>query len=130
MHRHACRWHTIFQSWSVILDEVGFQAEHAVRDYFFVTQRPSTVALAAILNAINQVDEEHDRHAITRALSFFMSEEFESLEVILTSINRLHILVYGREASDGNGDAASVVFSLSIEKVQNETRVESGTTAC
>ena len=32
-------------TWGFILDEVRFQTESAVRDYFFVTQRPSTVCM-------------------------------------------------------------------------------------
>mmetsp|Transcript_32587 Transcript_32587/g.55495 ORF Transcript_32587/g.55495 Transcript_32587/m.55495 type:complete len:317 (-) Transcript_32587:58-1008(-) len=39
-----------------ILIETQFQTECAVRDYFLSTKLPSTVALAAILNALDQVD--------------------------------------------------------------------------
>ncbi len=60
------------QTWAAILDEVLYQAEHAVRDYFFVTQRPSTVAIAAILNAINLVEEAHDHQALSTSLLVFI----------------------------------------------------------
>ena len=45
-------------TWSFILDEVKFGLEYSVRDYFFSTRRPSKVALAAIFNAVDQVDPE------------------------------------------------------------------------
>lgn len=47
------------QTWAVILDEVNYQLEQAVRDYYFVTERPSTVAMAAIFNAIGLVEDDH-----------------------------------------------------------------------
>ena len=39
-------------TWGFLMDEMTYLSELAVRDYYFSTQRTSTIALAAILNAI------------------------------------------------------------------------------
>jgi len=39
-------------TWGVIMDEMTYLTEVAVRDYYFSTQRSSTIALAAVLNSI------------------------------------------------------------------------------
>ena len=45
-------------AWSDVLNEVRYHSEHAVRDYYFCTHRSSTVAIAAILNAIELLRRE------------------------------------------------------------------------
>jgi hypothetical protein len=95
LSKHAC----LDKSWIAILDEVGYQAEHAVRDYYFVTQRPSTVAMAAILNTLELFDKPNDQEFI-RSLLSVMNDEFDSLEIILATKSRLYSLVYGRDSSD------------------------------
>ncbi len=80
-------------TWATILDEVAFQSERAVREYDFVTTRPSTVAMASIFNAIEYVDEK-DREAIIVALVFFMDFEFDSPETLLESKDRLFRMFY------------------------------------
>jgi len=87
------------KSWSAILDEVGYQAEHAVRDYYFVTQRPSTVAMAAILNTLELFDKQNGQ-AFVRSLLSVMNDEFDSLEIILVTKKRLYNLVYEQEGMD------------------------------
>jgi len=52
-----------------ILDEVRYQAELAVRDYYFSLVRPSTVAMAAIFNALDQVDLAACQHILEALLS-------------------------------------------------------------
>jgi hypothetical protein len=93
LSKHVC----LDKSWCTILDEVGYQAEHAVRDYYFVTQRPSTVAMAAILNTLELFDEQNGQ-AYARSLHSVMNDEFDSLEIILATKNRLYSLVYEQEA--------------------------------
>ena len=39
--------------WAFLMDEVKYMTELAVRDYYFSTQRASTIALAAILNVVH-----------------------------------------------------------------------------
>ncbi len=93
--------HVTFEQtkWAEILDEVEYQAELAVRDYYFVTQRPSTVAMAAILNIVDRFGK-HESQAFVRAILTLMHNaefqfEFEAIEVILASRSKLYNVVYG-----------------------------------
>ena len=52
-----------------ILDVVRYQVDHVMRDYYFSLIRPSTVAMAAILNALDQVDLEACRYILDALLS-------------------------------------------------------------
>lgn len=81
-------------TWADILDEVQYQAEHAVRDYYFVTQRPSTVAMAAIFNALDLVEDDRDRQALHSYLLVILlesTEEYYSIEQIMSSKDRLNL---------------------------------------
>jgi hypothetical protein len=81
-------------------DEMYFQAESAVRDYYFVTQRPSTIAIAAMLNAVAILSEKHDCRDICCALASVLNDDFDSIEKILDTKSRLFSLVYGSEGSE------------------------------
>ena len=48
------------------MDEMKYLTEHAVRDYYYSTQRASTVALAAIFNDIGQISD-HERQELLEA---------------------------------------------------------------
>jgi hypothetical protein len=55
-------------TWDFIVEEVAYQNECTVFDYYFSTQPPSTVAMASIQNALEQGQiDEHDRQALLRA---------------------------------------------------------------
>mmetsp|Transcript_24771 Transcript_24771/g.59733 ORF Transcript_24771/g.59733 Transcript_24771/m.59733 type:complete len:315 (+) Transcript_24771:140-1084(+) len=71
-----------------ILDEVRYQTEYSLREYYFATKRPSTVAMAAIFNALDLIGEQ-DREAVLRALLLVMNDEFESIEDFLLARNVL-----------------------------------------
>ena len=64
-------------SWSCILDDVRFQLEYAVRDYYFTLQWPRTVAMAAILNALDDVTGS-DRLVTCRVFPPVVNEHFPS----------------------------------------------------
>ena len=87
------------KTWNAILDEVMFQAEHTVREYYFVTQRPSTVAMAAIFNTLELLDKRNGR-AFVRSLLSILNDDFDSLEIILATKNKLSSLLYGNNSSD------------------------------
>ena len=93
-------------SLAALLNEVDYQAECAVRDYYFVTQRPSTLAMAAIINSVDRIEGSQERQDIIRAvLSVTKYAEFESIEVILATRIKLHSLVYGHDVKgDGRDD--------------------------
>lgn len=84
-------------TWAFILDEVRYQTEHAVRDYYFASKRPSTVAVAAIFNTLDQVKPE-ERQAILRALLSILNEGFDSPRDLFAARNRLMDAVAGNEA--------------------------------
>eukprot|EP01083_Nonionella_stella_P264019 896125_1 len=70
--------------WSDILDKVKYQTERATRDYYFAAQRRSTVAMAAIFNALDQVDRLV-RQAVLQALLFVLNKEFDSARHLLAA---------------------------------------------
>lgn len=77
--------------WSCILENVQFQLEYAVRDYYFSLQWPRTVAMAAILNALDEVTGQ-DRQVMCRIFPAVVNEHFPSrTEVtdLLAAKNRL-----------------------------------------
>ena len=64
----------------LLADEMKYQTELAVRDSYFSTQRPSTVAVAAILYAIqNTIIEEHEDQA--KVLESFVWVVIESFNL-------------------------------------------------
>ena len=82
-------------TWGVLLDEVHYQAEYAVRDYYFSPQRPSTVAFAAIFNALEVVTiSQVDRQAILAALMLVISNgDFATSDHLMPATCRLHDLL-------------------------------------
>jgi hypothetical protein len=71
-----------------LLREVERQTEHAVRDYFFATQRPSTTAMAAILNALDRLDPLEHR-AVLVALGPVVNAQLAPPEDLVTAKIRL-----------------------------------------
>mmetsp|Transcript_36954 Transcript_36954/g.79814 ORF Transcript_36954/g.79814 Transcript_36954/m.79814 type:complete len:323 (+) Transcript_36954:45-1013(+) len=109
-----------------VLDEVRFQTELAVRDYYFAMQRPSTVAVAAIFNALDQVDNSRTSEDCHLALFAFLiaNGEFACHEDLLAATNRLYCLVEnndclpnvnGNSDDDDNTDVSTQVSEASIE---------------
>ena len=91
-------------TWTNILNEVEFQAEYVVRDYYFVTQRASTVAMAVILNTLDRFfnknkntsgEEDIVHNAVLSVMRSSKLLEFESIDIILTTRAKLHSLLYG-----------------------------------
>jgi hypothetical protein len=85
-------------TWGLVLDEVRFQTEHAVRDYYFCLRRPSTVAMAGIFNTLDQLENE-DRQAVLRALMFVMNHEFDHPQELMDARERLHLFIQGDVAT-------------------------------
>lgn len=82
-------------TWGYLMDEMIYQIEYAVRDYYFCTQRASTIALAAICNAVKDGKRIsiHERRVFLEALPRIKeSFSFDSTEVIVAACKRLQIL--------------------------------------
>jgi hypothetical protein len=107
-------------SLAALLNDVDYQAECAVRDYYFVTQRPSTLAMAAIINSVDRIEGSQERQDIIRAvLSVTKYAEFESIEVILATRIKLHSLVYGHDDSgDGRDGEVDDEDGCDVEEAQ------------
>ena len=83
--------------WNFILDEIRFQTESAVRDKYFTSKRPSTIAMAAIFNALTQIPKRV-RQAFLRALLVLMNNRefmFDSPQELLNGRNRLKCFIEG-----------------------------------
>ena len=61
-----------------LLDEMKDLTEVAVRDYYFSTQRPSTVAVAAILYAIRNHNKSKEQQEQAKVLEAFLSVTMDS----------------------------------------------------
>ena len=78
-------------TWLFITEELKFQTELAVRDFYFTTQRKSTIAIAALFNAFNQVNDCAERNLLFAALFSVAIDQynFSSPKAILKSWRRL-----------------------------------------
>mmetsp|Transcript_10430 Transcript_10430/g.14592 ORF Transcript_10430/g.14592 Transcript_10430/m.14592 type:complete len:335 (-) Transcript_10430:115-1119(-) len=54
----AVKEHTLLQA-RKLMEHCQLQSEYAAGDYFFATKQPSTVAIASIYNALDEVSSEH-----------------------------------------------------------------------
>ena len=110
------------RTWGFVLDEVRYQTEHSVRDYYFSIRRKSTVAVAAISNAVDQIDSG-DRQSILRALLSIVNEDFASPRELLSARNRLQDSVSGNEAlpdEDEDEDDQTSMASEDLSEATNE----------
>ena len=96
-------------TWCFILDETRFQIEYALRDYALSNiERGSTVALASILNALDQVNNEDDKQCILRTLiSVMKSYNFDSLDQVYVVKDRLSNFVSGNDSSSSSNTESS-----------------------
>ncbi|KAL7533409.1 hypothetical protein ACHAXR_007996 [Thalassiosira sp. AJA248-18] len=80
-------------TWDFLRDELAFQTQNSVRDYYFATKRYSTIAVAAILNAIEQVNDA-DYELLMKALICTLKQfDFDETSVLLEARHRLRCLV-------------------------------------
>lgn len=86
-------------TWSFLLDEVQYQTEHAVRDYYFSTQRASTIALAAISNAVKRLSSNAHQEMLRNALTCIVEHfDFDDSKLIFIAQQRLQGLLDGKVA--------------------------------
>jgi hypothetical protein len=91
--------------WSCVLDDVRFQLEYAVRDYFFTLARPRTAAVAAVLNAVDHVTGP-ERRALLRDLPPLVEAHCPSLPDLVAAKHRLRV-VMGRDCFEDDTTAMS-----------------------
>ncbi|KAL7534068.1 hypothetical protein ACHAXR_006956 [Thalassiosira sp. AJA248-18] len=80
-------------TWDFLRDELAFQTQNAVREYYFASKRCSTIAVVAILNAIEQVNNA-DYELLMKALICVLKKfDFDEASVLLEARHRLRCLV-------------------------------------
>ena len=81
-------------TWGVIMDEMKYLTELAVRDYYFSTQRTSTIALAATFNAISDTSTKECREVLGAFLRVIMEcFDFDHSNEIAAARARLSLLI-------------------------------------
>lgn len=85
---------TEVSTWAVILDEVDFQVQFAMRDYPLSIQRPSVVALAAIINTFDKVDVDREACQDRKNTLWSVMDQFDSPHELVFSVrDRLRSLI-------------------------------------
>ena len=101
--------------WGDVLDPVRLQTEYAVSDYYFTTQLPSTLAVAAVLNVFDEItgqDRQTLSHALLRVLPTVVSEHSLSPEDLLAAKERLRHVLEPEDSdleSEGPSNDATIV---------------------
>lgn len=80
-------------TWNFIRDEMTFQVQNAVREYYFVTHRSSTIAAVAILNAIEQVDDIDYEILMKTMISILKQFDFVDANVLLETRHILKVFI-------------------------------------
>jgi hypothetical protein len=93
-------------TWKCILDDVRIQTEDAVKDYFFASQLPSTIAMAAISNALDRNELRLQASALSALPPPLATDSFAALEDLLVAKNRLLTLTGQKKLKTENADRA------------------------
>jgi hypothetical protein len=110
-------------TWGFLIDEMKYLTELAVRDYYFCTQRTSTIALAAVFNVISDTSTK-ERHEILTAFLRVVMEcfEFDHSEHIAAARTRLQCLITPDILLQGDDvDERSFGESVNTFKVSNSS---------
>ena len=118
------------KTWDYLRDELAYQTENSVRMYDFVTQRSSTIAAAAIMNAIEQVANSQEHDLLMKTLICVMKQfDFERPHELLEVKHKLNIAV--KQNQESETDAADEVLSqVSFGSSQLHTQHECSTQHC
>jgi len=86
------------ETWEILIEETTYLTEVAVFDYYFSTQRRSTVALAAIYNAIGDMRSKGHQEQLRAFLSMIMEGfDFDRFEQINEVRGKLQSLITKHE---------------------------------
>ena len=76
-------------TWGFLLDKIEYQTELAVRDYYFSTKRPSTIAMAAIFNAVESIGNKEKYNEIRGVFQARFLMKFDNNDLIAEARRRL-----------------------------------------
>ena len=99
-------------TWCFLLDEMNYQTEVSVRDYYFSTQRPSTIAMAAISNAIESIGNEAHKGMLKTCLSGILEcYDFDHDDLVAAAKRRLHCYLQGGSIiEEGTGSSSQAII--------------------
>jgi hypothetical protein len=80
-------------TWCFLMDEMKYQTEHAVRDYYFSTKRPSTVAMGALFNCIRHITGCERHELLESFLCIIECFDFDQPKLISAASKRLDSLL-------------------------------------
>jgi len=113
-------------TWCFLLDEMNYQTEVSVRDYYFSTQRPSTIAMAAISNAIESIGTEAHKGMLKTCLSGILEcYDFDHDDLVAAAKRKLHCLVQGGsiiEEGTGSSSQTTIQDSTRASKLSCEDK--------
>ncbi len=110
-------------TWGFLMDEMRYLTELAVRDYYFSTQRASTIALAAIFNVISDTSSKERRELFGSFLSVIMEcFDFDHPNQIAAARSRLKFLARPKTLlQEDNVDERSLDDSIKTFRVSNRS---------
>eukprot|EP00984_Skeletonema_dohrnii_P022444 scaffold11572_cov95-Skeletonema_dohrnii-CCMP3373.AAC.4 len=112
-------------SWGFLIDEMKYLIELAVLDYYFSTQRTSTVALAAIYNAIGDMTSKGHRERLRAFLSVIVEcFDFDHSKQISKVRRKLQSLLAKQEEMilrEDSEDERSIDDSVNTFRVSNRS---------
>jgi hypothetical protein len=99
-------------TWGFLLDEMNYQTEVSVRDYYFSTQRPSTIAMAAIFNAIESIGTEANKEMLKTCLSGILEcYDFDHDDLVAAAKRRLQCYLQGGSIiEEGTGSSSQAII--------------------
>ena len=113
------------ETWGFVIDEMKYLTELAVRDYYFSTQRTSTIALAAILNVIGGMTPTLKDLLITYLRVIAEGYDFDPPKQVAAAIKRLRFLSKMPELLEDT-DERGLDDSVKTCKVSNTSSTHRG----
>lgn len=89
------------ETWGILMDEMKYLIELTVLDYYFSTQRTSSVALAAIYNAIAVITSKEHQELLRTSLNVIIERfDFDHSKKITELRRKLHSLIQDDDADE------------------------------
>ena len=108
-------------TWGFLIDEMMYLTEVAVRDYYFSTQRTSTVALAAIMIAVSDSSVQEYQLMLEAFLRVIVETfAFESPDILAEAKMRLQSISKD-DAENADTEEASLCESIQTYKASNRS---------
>jgi hypothetical protein len=101
-------------TWEFLHDELAYQTENAVREYYFSKQCSSTVAIVAIMNGIEQVNDADHKPLMDSLVHVLKKFKFDRPDVLMDAMERLRILV---EENEERAEDTTVSVTLSDQSI-------------